>query len=50
MTELKTYFVWDAYIRWFHWLNLLCMLGLIAVGVIILNDKALGVTTRARLC
>ena len=31
MTELKTYYVWDAGIRWFHWINLLCMLGLIAV-------------------
>lgn len=49
MTELKTYFVWDASIRWFHWLNLLCMLGLIAVGVIILNDKALGVTNEGKI-
>jgi Ni/Fe-hydrogenase 1 B-type cytochrome subunit len=49
MTELKTYFVWDAGIRWFHWLNLLCMLGLIAVGVIILNDKALGVTNEGKI-
>ena len=38
MTELKTYYVWDAGIRWFHWLNLLCMLGLIAVGVAILRS------------
>ena len=49
MTELKTYYVWDAGIRWFHWLNLLCMLGLIAVGVAILNDGALGVTNDGKI-
>ena len=45
MTDLKVYSIWDANVRWFHWINLLCMLGLIAVGVVILNDKALGVST-----
>ena len=49
MTELKTYFVWDAGTRWFHWINLLCLLGLIAVGVAILNDKALGVTNDGKI-
>jgi cytochrome b len=44
MGELKTYPAWDASVRWFHWINLLCMLGLIAIGVAILNAKALGVT------
>jgi Ni/Fe-hydrogenase 1 B-type cytochrome subunit len=49
MTELKTYFVWDAGTRWFHWINLLCMLGLIAVGVAILNDEAIGVTNDGKI-
>jgi cytochrome b len=49
MTDLKTYPVWDASVRWFHWINLLCMLGLIAVGVGILNDKALGVTDDGKI-
>ncbi|MGB5177166.1 MAG: cytochrome b/b6 domain-containing protein [Gammaproteobacteria bacterium] len=49
MTDLKTYRVWDANIRWFHWLNLLCMVGLIAVGVAILNAKALGVSTDGKV-
>ena len=40
---LQTYPVWDAAVRSFHWINLLCVLGLIAVGVAILNDGALGV-------
>jgi len=49
MTELKTYFVWDAGTRWFHWINLLCMLGLIAVGAAILNDEAIGMTNDGKI-
>ena len=49
MTDLKAYVVWDASVRWFHWINLLCMLGLIAVGVAILNDKALGLTSDGKI-
>ncbi len=41
--EMTTYKVWDAGVRWFHWINVLCLLGLIAVGTAILNDSALGV-------
>ncbi len=43
-TALKYYSVWDKSTRWFHWINVLCILGLIAVGVAILNTKALGVS------
>lgn len=43
MSTLKTYTVWDASIRWFHWINLLCVLGLVASGVVILNAKTLGI-------
>ena len=49
MTELKSYAAWDKSVRWFHWINLLCMLGLIAVGVAILNDKALGVSNDGKI-
>lgn len=49
MPELKSYRAWDIHVRWFHWINLLCMLGLIAVGVAILNDKALGVTNDGKV-
>ncbi len=49
MTNLKTYLVWDANIRWFHWINVLCILGLIAVGVVILNGKVLGVSTEGKI-
>lgn len=49
MTQLKTYPVWDPFVRWFHWINLLCVLGLIAVGTAILNDKALGVDNDGKI-
>mgnify|MGYP003659586635 FL=1 len=49
MTELKTYAVWDASVRVFHWLNVLCVIGLLAVGVAILNAKALGVTDDGKI-
>ncbi|MCF7980913.1 MAG: cytochrome b/b6 domain-containing protein [Pseudomonadales bacterium] len=49
MPNLKFYPVWDLGVRWFHWINVLCILGLIAVGVAILNDKALGVTNDGKI-
>lgn len=49
MTDLKTWSVWDAGVRRFHWINLLCMLGLIGVGVVLLNAKALGVTSEGKI-
>jgi cytochrome b len=33
--------VWDAVTRWFHWINVLCVIGLAAVGLVILNAKGL---------
>lgn len=47
--SFTAYPVWDAGVRWFHWINLLCVLGLIAVGVVILNDKALGITNDGKI-
>ena len=49
MSELKSYPVWDAPTRWFHWINVLCVIGLIAVGVVILNAKVLGVTNDGKV-
>jgi Ni,Fe-hydrogenase I cytochrome b subunit len=49
MSNLQSYFVWDRNVRWFHWVNVLCMLGLIAVGVVILNAKALGVPNDGKI-
>lgn len=49
MRQLRTYPVWDAGVRWFHWINVICVLGLIALGVAILNDKALGVDNDGKI-
>ena len=47
--KLQEYKVWDATTRVFHWLNVLCVLGLIAVGTVILNDSALGLSNGGKV-
>lgn len=47
--SLKQYHVWDRTVRSFHWLNVICVLGLLAIGLIILNGKSLGVTTEGKI-
>ncbi|MBE0469018.1 MAG: cytochrome b/b6 domain-containing protein [Methyloprofundus sp.] len=47
--QLTAYPVWDRSVRIFHWLNVFCILALIAIGVAILNDKALGVSNDGKL-
>jgi Ni/Fe-hydrogenase 1 B-type cytochrome subunit len=42
--DMQEHRVWDRSIRWFHWINVLTVLALIAIGVAILNSKALGVS------
>ncbi len=49
MTELKSYAAWDAVTRWFHWINVLCVFALAAVGVVILKDSALGLTSDGKV-
>jgi cytochrome b len=46
---LKKYPVWDRTVRFFHWINVLCILGLIAAGTVILNSKALGVPNDGKI-
>lgn len=43
------YPVWDRTVRIFHWINVICVLGLIAVGVVILNSKILGVSSDGKV-
>jgi Ni/Fe-hydrogenase 1 B-type cytochrome subunit len=43
MNELKSYRVWDAPTRWFHWINALSVIGLMAVGVAIMKADVLGI-------
>jgi len=47
--QLTAYPVWDKTVRIFHWVNVLCVLGLIAVGTVILNAKALGVPSDGKI-
>jgi cytochrome b len=49
MSNLKTFFAWDRGVRIFHWVNLVCMIGLIAVGLAILNASALGVPNDGKI-
>ena len=46
MTEpkqiIREYDVWDAPTRWFHWVNALCVLLLIFVGLVFLFRQDLG--------
>jgi Ni/Fe-hydrogenase 1 B-type cytochrome subunit len=49
VTELKVYSVWDVNVRAFHWINFACVLGLVGVGVAILNDTALGVSNDGKI-
>lgn len=49
MTNQQMYFAWDRTIRCFHWINVLCLFGLVAVGVVILNAKVLGVPNDGKI-
>lgn len=41
--DLKEYAVWDRTTRWFHWINFVAVLGLAAVGTVILYGNTLGI-------
>lgn len=43
------YRVWDRTTRWFHWVNVLCVLALAALGLAILNEKAFGVSAEGKV-
>ncbi|NOQ94383.1 MAG: cytochrome b/b6 domain-containing protein [Methylophaga sp.] len=49
ISKLTTYPVWDKTVRIFHWVNVLCVLALIAVGTAILNAKALGIPSDGKI-
>lgn len=46
---LRSYRVWDRTTRLFHWINVLCVTGLVAAGLVILNAKALEVGTQGKV-
>jgi len=39
--KLVSHQVWDPVVRWFHWINFLCVLALSALGLLMINDDAL---------
>lgn len=49
MSELKSYAVWDSPTRWFHWVNALSVIGLVGIGVVIINAGALGIGNPGKL-
>lgn len=47
--NLQSYPVWDRTTRLFHWINALTVLSLIAVGLVILNGKLLGISAEGKI-
>ncbi len=43
------YLAWDRTTRWFHWINLLCVLALVVLGLAILNEKSFGVSADGKI-
>ena len=46
---IHSYHVWDRSVRIFHWVNVICILGLIFLGLIILNNKSFGVSADGKI-
>jgi cytochrome b len=49
MSELKSYAVWDASTRWFHWINALCVVALAFIGLVILNAGNLDISNAGKV-
>jgi Ni/Fe-hydrogenase 1 B-type cytochrome subunit len=49
MTELKSYKVWDVPTRWFHWITVLSVIALAALGLVILNAGALKIPNEGKI-
>lgn len=45
----REYLAWDAPTRWFHWINALAVLGLIATGLVILSGNELGLSPEGKV-
>jgi len=45
----QEYAAWDAPTRWFHWINALAILGLVATGVVILTGGQLGLSSEGKI-
>lgn len=49
MDAYYSYSVWDKTTRWFHWINALCVLSLMAIGLVILNAGALDISSDGKI-
>ncbi len=47
--SLQSYRAWDPVVRWFHWINVLTVTGLIAVGTAILYSSEIGASTEGKI-
>lgn len=47
--RLYSYHVWDRSVRIFHWVNAICIIGLICLGLILLNNKSFGVSDDGKI-
>lgn len=47
--NLHTYHVWDCSVRIFHWVNVLSVIGLIFLGLMLLNNKSFGVSADGKI-
>jgi Ni,Fe-hydrogenase I cytochrome b subunit len=41
---LQEHKTWPASLRWFHWINFTCIVGLFSMGMIMLNSSSLGIS------
>ena len=46
---LTTYPVWDRTVRVFHWVNVICLIGLISLGLMIFFNKDFGVSSEGKI-
>lgn len=46
---LRAYPVWDRVVRLFHWVNVACIVALVAIGTALLWDKELGVSAEGKV-
>jgi cytochrome b len=46
---LQAYPVWDRTVRWFHWINVVCVLGLLTVGTFIYYGDHFGVSDEGKI-
>lgn len=49
MEPRHLYYVWDRSIRIFHWVNVICIIGLIFLGLALLNNKSFGVSADGKV-